>query len=109
MKAAENIMLGIWCAAATFVTPVWLTVGFLDITGLIYQYDGMVDEGTAGIMGVIELTLWGLFVLLPDIWFLKRMKSQGWRKVCYALGGMAVLILLCLSLCKWNMIRFVAG
>ncbi len=59
MKAAENIMLGIWCAAATFVTPVWLTVGFLDITGLIYQYDGMVDEGTAGIMGVIELTLWG--------------------------------------------------
>ncbi len=85
MKSAGTIILGIWCAVTFFVSPVWLTMTFLDITGLIYQYDGFVDEGTAGIMGVIELVLWIVIVLLPDIWFVKRMKPQGWRRVLYAM------------------------
>ncbi len=109
MKSAGTIILGIWCAVTFFVSPVWLTMTFLDITGLIYQYDGFVDEGTAGIMGVIELVLWIVIVLLPDIWFVKRMKPQGWRRVLYALGGMAALALLCVALCGWDMAGFVAG
>lgn len=102
-------MLGIWCAVTSFVSPVWLTMTFLDITGLIYHYDGFVDEGTAGIMGVIELVLWMVLVLFPAIWFVKRMKSHGWRHVCYAFAGMAVLAMLCIALCGWDMVSFVAG
>ncbi len=60
-------------------------------------------------MGVIELVLWIVIVLLPDIWFVKRMKPQGWRRVLYALGGMAALALLCVALCGWDMAGFVAG
>lgn len=111
MKQTEltNVMLGIWCAITSFLSPVWLTMGFLDITGRIYQYDGMVDEGTAGIMGVIELALWIVFALLPDIWFLKRMKAQGGRKVLRAVSSMVILALFCMALCKWDVVRVVAG
>lgn len=111
MKQTEltNAMLGIWCAITSFLSPVWLTMGFLDITGRIYQYDGMVDEGTAGIMGVIELALWIVFALLPDIWFLKRIKAQGGRKVLCAVSSMVILALFCMVLCKWDMVRVVAG
>lgn len=111
MKQTEltNAMLGIWCAITSFLSPVWLTMGFLDITGRIYQYDGMVDQGTAGIMGVFELALWIGIALLPAIWFLKRMKVQGGRKVLCAAGGMVILALLCMALCQWDVVGFVAG
>lgn len=111
MKQTEltNVMLGIWYAITSFLSPVWLTMGFLDITGRIYQYDGMVDEGTAGIMGVIELALWIVFALLPDIWFLRRIKKQSVRKVFCAAGSMIILVLLCIALCQWDVVGFVAG
>lgn len=109
MKSTGTIMLGIWCAVTSFLSPVWLTMTFLNITGLIYQYDGFMDEGTAGIIGVAELVLWIVIGLLPDIWFVKRMKPQGWHRVCYALGGMAALALLCVALCGWDMVSFLCG
>lgn len=109
MKSTGNVMLGIWCAVTSFIGPVWLTMTFMDITGLVYQYDGFVDEGTAGIVGAIELVLWLVIALIPDIWFLKRIRSKGWRFVCYALGVMAVLALFCVALCGWDMVRFLCG
>lgn len=111
MKQTEltNAMLGIWCAVTSFISPVWLTMGIMDITGRIYAYDGMVDVGTAGIMGVIELALWIVFALLPDIWFLKRMRTQGIRNVFCAAGSMMILALLCMALCQWDVVGVVAG
>ena len=90
MKSTGTIMLGIWCAVTSFLS-------------------GFMDEGTAGIIGVAELVLWIVIGLLPDIWFIKRMKTQGWHHVCYALGGMAAWALLCVALCGWDMVSFLCG
>lgn len=56
VKKIGGIILGIWCAFTSFVTPLWLTWMFVTITGRIYEYDHTFDEGTAEIIGVILLT-----------------------------------------------------
>lgn len=61
MKKVIYLMLGIWNAIACFISPIWLTMVFLNLTGLIYQYDGSMDEGTAFILGFVMLVLWGVY------------------------------------------------
>ena len=51
MKSVTYIILEIWSAITGFLSPVWLTLTALNLTGLIYQYDYSMDEGTALILG----------------------------------------------------------
>ena len=46
MKKITNIIWGMWCAFTTLISPVWLTMIFLNITGMIYKYDYSMDEGS---------------------------------------------------------------
>ena len=105
-KRGICILPGIWCAITSFISPVWLTIVFMNISGLIYRYDYSIDEGIAGILGMMELIVWLFLVLLPDVFFLKYLKSVNSRCSLIFLGIMILLAVLCMALCKWNMVRF---
>ena len=77
MKNVTYIILGIWSAITGFLSPVWLTLTALNLTGMIYQYDDSMDEGTAGILGFMMLTVWLLVVLFPCSLFLRKMRIIG--------------------------------
>ena len=77
MKKLIYFILGIWSAVAVFLSPVWLTLTALNLTGMIYQYDDSMDEGTAGILGFMMLTVWLLVALLPCSLFLRKMRIIG--------------------------------
>lgn len=102
MKKLLYIIWGIWCAGTCFISPFWLTMTLFDLTGLIYQYDGFVDEGTAGIIGVIELLLWLIFTLLPDIAFIRKVHRINRKYLIPAIGGMALMCLLGMAVCGFN-------
>ncbi|MDE7334257.1 MAG: hypothetical protein K2O16_18925 [Lachnospiraceae bacterium] len=106
MKKFGYIVLGIWCILTSFVSPVWLTLVFLYVTGLIYKYDFSIDEGIAEVMGVMGIAIWILLVLLPIIFFLKRIKSVDSRAAVISSGIMVLAALLCIAMCGWDVIRF---
>lgn len=107
MKKAAYIILGIWNAVSCFLSPVWLTMVFLNLSGLIYQYDYTMDEGTAVVLGLIMLLIWVLLVLLPVIIFLKRMSTLGSKALAGSIMGMIILVTLCMAMCRWDVTGYV--
>lgn len=106
MKKISGIILGIWCAFTSFITPIWLTMAFLNVTGLIYKYDYSMDDGTAGIIGFVILILWLLAVLLPDILLLRYVKTIHVKGVRVTIGIMIGLMVICIAVCNWDIIAF---
>lgn len=102
MKRLLNIVLGAWCAITCFFSPVWLTLAVVNLTGLIYKYDYSMDEGTAGIIGIILLVLWVVTALLPTIIFIKRNRKY----LVIIINVMVLLCLLCIGMCDWNIVNF---
>ena len=94
MKKLIYLILGIWSAVAGFLSPVWLTLTVLNLTGLIYQYDYSMDEGTAVILGFMMLCVWLLLALLPCILFLRKMRMLGRKAFIVSIIVLMVLILL---------------
>ena len=94
MKKLIYFILGIWSAVAGFLSPVWLTFTVLNLTGMIYQYDYTMDEGTAGILGFMMLSVWLLVALLPCILFLRKMRLLGRKPFIVSILALAVLVLL---------------
>ena len=74
MRKVIDFILGIWCGIVNIITPVWLIMAILNITGKIYEYDYSMDEGTAIIIGLFLIVLWILFALVPNIYLGKRLK-----------------------------------
>lgn len=107
MKKVAYIILGIWSAVSCFLSPVWLAMVFLNLTGLIYQYDYTMDEETAVILGSIMLFIWILFVLLPVIIFLKRMHTLGSKALASSIVGMIILVTLCMAMCRGDVTGYV--
>lgn len=62
-------ILGAWCAVTCYISPVWLTMIYLDLSGLIYQYDFSMDEGIAGLVGALSLALWIVLALVAAVVF----------------------------------------
>lgn len=89
MKKLTYIILGIWSVIAGFLSPIWLMLTVLNITGLIYQYDYSMDEGTALILGLTMLFIWVILALIPCVIFLKKMRLLG-RKVLA--GSISILV-----------------
>lgn len=98
--------LGVWGAVTCFISPIWLTMIYLDLTGLIYQYDFSMDEGMAGILGILSMAIWIVLVLVPDIILLKKVYVANRRHLCIVLGFAAVIVCVCLTMCHWNVIAF---
>ena len=102
MKKLLNIILGTWCAVTCFISPIWLSLVFLNVTGLIYKYDYSMDEGTAGIIGFILLMLWVALMLLPTVVFIK--KHTKYLSIIIVI--VVLLCLLCIGMCNWNVVAF---
>ncbi len=98
MKKLTYIILGIWSAITGFLSPVWLMLTVLNLTGLIYQYDYSMDEGTALILGLIMLSIWVLIALLPCIIYLRKMRLLGRKVLAWSISALAVLVLLGLTM-----------
>lgn len=94
MKKATYIIIGIWSAVTCFLSPVWLTLTVLNLTGLIYQYDYSMDEGTALILGLTMLSVWVLIALLPCITYLRKMRLLGRKALAWSISVLAVSLLL---------------
>ena len=106
MKKIINIILGIWYAFTSFISPVWLTMVGFNITGAIYKYDYSMDGGTALILGLILLVLWLLFALLPDVYFWKRMTCENRRSKLVLLGVTIIAVLLGFAFFGWDIVSF---
>ena len=105
----KKILMTLWTiysAFTSFISPIWLTMIFLDISGKIYQLDYKYDQGTAGIIGMLFLFVWLIFVLTPDILYLLKMRSYGIKFLWVGLGIMAGTAIICCGLCGWNIVRF---
>ena len=106
IKTIGRIILFIWCTVTAFLSPIWLTFVFMFITGLAYQYDSMLDEGTAGFLGIFILVIWILAALIPFCCFFKYAKAKGRREAILFCGIMLFLMILCMALCRWDMVRY---
>ena len=106
MKKIIDSFIGIWCGLVCFVSPIWLTLIFLNITGMIYKYDYSMDEGTALIIGAGLFILWILIGAIPNIYFGKKLFF--WKKQFFIVYIICVILLclLCLCMCNWNIIDF---
>ena len=106
MKKVVFMIQAIWCVITSFITPLWLTLTFLNISGQIYNYDYSMDEGTAGILGVVLLLAWLLFTVLPDGYYIKKVTALG-RKYFYITVGVILLLMgMCMAMSGWNLVRF---
>lgn len=106
MKKIVQIALGIWCAFTSFISPIWLTLMFLYITGEIYKYDYSIENGIAGILGTVLLMIWMLAVLLPDIWFLKKMYMMKRKNFFCAFVFLMLAAGMCTAMCGWDIVKF---
>lgn len=105
----KKILMALWTiytAFTSFISPIWLTMIFLDLSGKIYQLDYKYDQGTAGIIGIMLLFGWLIFVLIPNILYLLKMKTYGVKFLWIGLSLMAGAAVICWGLCGWNIVRF---
>ena len=109
MRRIIKIIWGMWCAFTTFISPVWLTMSFLNITGMIYKYDYSMDEGTAIIIGIFLFVLWLFIVLFPIVGFLKYVYSLNKKNLWFSISIMIVLVFGCLWICDWNIVQFLVS
>lgn len=105
----KKFLMALWTiyiAFTSFISPVWLTMIFLQLSGKIYQLDYKYDEGIAGIIGILSLFAWLILVLTPALLYLLKMKTHGIKYLWFGLGLMAAAVLICCGLCGWNLVRF---
>lgn len=81
MKKIAYVVLSIWCCFTWFVTPVWLKYTFLNLTGLIYQHDPTMDEGTAFVMGMLMLLIWIVLTFYPNYVLFKKTRSKYMKRI----------------------------
>lgn len=106
MKIFSQVILGIWCAVTYFVSPIWLVMILLYISGQIHKYDFSIDERIAGLFGTILLVIWLLIVLLPCLLFIKRMYAVNHMYMFIALIFTALPAVICTAMCNWNIVEF---
>lgn len=75
MKALLTFFLSVWAFLGTIIAPAVLFMLFLCMTGLIYKYDGTMDEGTALYVGLLFFIVFLAFILFPSVAFFKRVKQ----------------------------------
>lgn len=105
----KKILMALWTIYTTFtsfISPIWITMIYLELSGKIYQFDYKYDEGTAGIIGMLSLFAWLILVLIPDILYLLKMKTRGIKHLWIGLGIIADAAIICCGLCGWNIVEF---
>ncbi|SFK66386.1 hypothetical protein SAMN05216390_102324 [Lachnospiraceae bacterium KH1T2] len=96
-----------WCIVTSYLTPVWLTMAFLCLSGKIGMYGYSVKNGSAFRVGLLYLITWLLFGLLADIIILlKGYAESKYRK--WIIVMMAVSVLYFFFISNFNSVNFVA-
>lgn len=106
MRKIVDIIQATWCAFTCFVSPVWLALIWLNITGSIYQYDYSMDEGTAIIIGIILVGIWIVASLVPNIFFWKKKYTENKKKAGWMLAVTLLLCVLGMTMCGWDVVGF---
>lgn len=106
MRKIIVFILGIWCGIVNVITPVWIVMAILNITGKIYEYDYSMDEGTAIIIGMILAVLWILLALVPNIYLGKRLKLINIKLFYTYLASMILLYIAGVAICDWDIVGF---
>lgn len=101
-----QIVFGLWCAITSFISPVWLTMVVLNLTGAIYKYDYTMDSGTAGIFGIILLLAWVLLALLPNIYVIKKLYLIERKYAIVAIIVIVLLMVFSTAMCNWDIVKF---
>ena len=65
----------VWQGAAAFLSPVWIGIVYMDITGHSkgYAYDLGIEKDISIMIGTVELVLWILAVVPVTVWLEKQM------------------------------------
>jgi len=109
IKKGLYIIGGVWCILIAWITPIWITLTYLNLSGQIYKYDSSMDEGTAIIFGIVMAIVWLLLFLLPSILFYKRIYNANHR-YGYVFALIIVLaIVFCMLLCRWDVLAFLTA
>ena len=86
MKKVLLFLLGGWTFFCSLITPLTLFFLFLCLTGLVYRYDGTMDEGTALFVGALLLFFLLVFALFPSLAFFKRIRQspKKLKMICFS-------------------------
>lgn len=106
MKKIFNVLIGIWCCLVNFVSPIWVSMIFLSITGIIYKYDYSFDEGTAFIMGIFLLIFWILLVLVPNVYLGRKIYFINRKYFMIYIACVVLLCICCFAKYDWNIMTF---
>ena len=106
MKKIFNVLIGIWCCLVCYVSPLWLSMIFFNITGIIYKYDYSMDEGTAIALGIILLILWIVLGLIPNVYLGKKIYFVNRKYFIIYITCVIFLCISCFVMYDWNIMRF---
>lgn len=106
MKKAVNILWGIWCSLACIFSPAWMATIYLNMTGVIYEYDYSMDEGTVIIIGLGLLILWIGLVAFPIVELLLRLFRYDKKYACIGIILMTAFCMVGVMACEGNPINF---
>ena len=109
MKKVILLILGIWDAVMAFLSPLWIAVAAICFSGRIHLLDESFNESLAGALGAVFLLLWIVVAVVPSaaLFIGLRKRRAGIR--CAAAVILAVMVLLCLLVCGWNPVDFLAS
>lgn len=106
IKKGLYIMSGLWCVFATMITPIWLSLTYLNLSGEIYQYDYSMDEGTAVVFGIVMMFIWLLLAVLPVFFLMKQIRKHSCKLFYVAIGIISLFLLCSVVICKGNIVDF---
>lgn len=106
IKKGIYLLWGLWCAFITLITPVWLTLTYLNLSGEIYKYDYTMAEGTAIVFGIVMVVVWLLVGLLPCVLLVKQFYKTK-RKYAYtSLILVAIILVVSMTFCGWDVMDY---
>lgn len=105
-KEIINVLIGIWCCIVNFISPIWISMIFLCLSGMIYNYDYTMDEGTAPIFGIIILIVWMLLVLIPNVYLGRKLYVTNRKYFLVYIICVIVVCICCFAKYEWNIMTF---
>ena len=106
IKKGLHTLWGVWCVVVTLITPVWVTLTYLNLSGEIYEYDYTMDEGTAIIFGIVMAIMWLLVALLPTVLLMRRIYKVKCKYAYTAIGIGVLCLVVSVVYCGGNMVSF---
>lgn len=104
MKKVKFILISIYCAFVSIISPIWIGFIYMDITGhgKGYAYDMGSEADIAVLFGVIQLVLWIIALFPALIWICRKLSQHKKPFVFIPIIGFGILSCLGIVLLGWN-------